>query len=210
MILPPGSHSNNTLTSAQVHIEARTLLQDTFSDFEITGYSFTQNEGWDVLLYASIHCTSVHSACASFKNTPSSTWMYTTFNKNFLKSHDLPSLEWYANEMLQATCPKRLTPRAQKVAIDVVLIPSSGDEATDGTRRFQAKSSTITFFCYASAYVSKKHKCVTLCCTFVRADDTWLTVLKSLVERVHALDIRLKRLYLERSEFTQVAVLRYL
>jgi hypothetical protein len=55
----------------------------------------------------------------------------------------------------------------------------------------------------------KKNKRVTLCCTFVRSEDTLFTVLKRLLQRVHALDIRLQRLYLDR-EFAQVTVLRYL
>ena len=90
-----------------------------------------------------------------------------------------------------------------------MLIPYYGDEATDGIYRSQAKRSTTKFFCYASAYLIKKNKRVTLAFTYVRSTDTLLSVLKRLLEQVHRLGVRLKRLYLDRG-FAQVDVLKHL
>jgi hypothetical protein len=118
-------------------------------------------------------------------------------------------LEQQGNQGLQVTLPKRLNERAQKLAIDLVLIPYYGDEATRGIYRSQAKRSTTKFFCYASAYVIKKNKRTTVCFIFVQPDDTLLEVLTRLLERVEYQGIRLKRLYLDR-QFAQVDVLQYL
>jgi hypothetical protein len=112
-----------SLTNGQVHAAAMDKLQRTFSDGEINGYSYTQNDVWDVLLYASANRISIQSACGSLERAPSANWMYTALKEDLLESYDLTSLEQHANALLQTTFPKRLTPRAQKVAIAVVLIP---------------------------------------------------------------------------------------
>jgi hypothetical protein len=135
--------------------------------------------------------------------------MYTTLQKELLESHDRTTLERCATEILHATFPKRLTSRAQKVAIDLVLIPAYGEEATAGRRRSQAKQSTTKFFCSASASLIKKQKRVTRCGTFVHPEDTLLEGLTRVLQRGQMLGIRVKRLYLERG-FAQVDVFRSL
>jgi hypothetical protein len=209
MTLSPISHHNRPLTSAQGHTDARTLLQDTFSSFEIHGYQYTQNAVWDVVLSAAVHRASVKSACETLVEAPSCPWLYTALQEGLLEAHDLESLERHTNDLLETTFPKRLTHHAPKVAIDVVCIPYYGNEATEGMRRSQAKRGTTKFFCSASAYLIKKQKRVTLCCPFVRAQDTRLGVLMRLRQRIQVRGIRVKRVYLERG-FAQGDVLRYL
>lgn len=209
MTLPPGSHHSETFTSSQVHVAAREILQETFADCEINGYQYTQNAVWDVWLYASVHRVSMQSACKSLAEAPSSNWMYTALKEGLLESHDLASLERRANDLLHATFPPRLTARAQQLAIDMVLIPYYGKATTKEIRRSQAKKSTTTFFCFASAYLIKKNKRVTLCCTFVRPEDRLLGVLTRVLQRTQTLGIRVKRLYLDRG-FAHVDVLRHL
>jgi len=110
--------------------------------------------------------------------------------------------------MIVSTLPPRLDDCPQKVAIDLVLIPFYGDEQTEDIRRSQAKKSTTKFFCYATAYLIKKNKRVTLCFTFVRPSDTLYDVLKKVLHKVFNLGIRVKRLYLDR-EFARTDIIKH-
>lgn len=157
-----------SLTDEQVHRTGIEVLQENFHAVEINGYQYTSNEVWDVLLYASTNRVSIKSACESLSNAPSYNWVYTTLKEKVLMPSTLDELEQCTNQVLQATFPKRLTQKKKTIAIDLVLIPYYGEETTDGVRRSQAKRSTTKFFCYASAYLIKKNKRVTLCFTFVR------------------------------------------
>lgn len=141
---------------------------------------------------------SIKSACESLEAAPSYHGVYTTLKDEVLSGHALDSVERHTHEGLKAAFPKRMTQRGQKVAIDWVLIPYSGDEATLGMYRSQAKKSTPTFFGYASASLIKKHKRIPLHFTLVRETDTLLDVLKRVLNEVKALDIRVKRFYLSR------------
>jgi putative transposase len=184
------------LTHEHVYDLTKTVLNENFDGFEINGYKYTNNEVWDVLLYASANRLSIKGTCESLDDAPSYNWIYTVLKDQVFSTASLDVLEQQANAALEAGFPKGLKKRRQKLAIDLVLIPYYGDEATEGIYRSQAKKSTTKFFCYASAYLIKKNKRVTLCFTYVRPEDTLLDVLKRLLKRVQTLKIRLKRLYL--------------
>jgi len=126
-----------------------------------------------------------------------------------LKDLSLDEIEKRCNGMIVSTLPSRLDNCQQKVAIDLVLIPFYGDEDTQDIRRSQAKKSTTKFFCYASAYLIKKNKRVTLCFIFVRPSDTLFDVLKKILTMVSNLGIQIKRLYLDR-EFARTDIITYL
>ena len=198
-----------TLTHEHVYDISKTALNESFDGFEINGYKYSNNEVWDVLLYASANRLSIKGTCESLENAPSYNWIYTVLKEELFENASLATLEYQANAALEQGFPKRLTQRRQKLAIDLVLIPYYGSEATEGIYRSQAKKSTTKFFCYASAYLIKKNKRVTVCFTYVQPEDTLLDVLKRLLKRVQTLKIRLKRLYLDRG-FAQVDVIRYL
>ena len=193
------------LTHEHVYDLTKTVLNESFDGFEINGYKYTNNEVWDVLLYASANRLSIKGACQSLDEAPSYNWIYTMLKDQVFENASVDVLEQQANGALEGGFPKGLKKRRQKLAIclcvarrqvDLVLIPYYGDEATEGIYRSQAKKSTTKFFCYASAYLIKKNKRVTVCFTYVRPEDTLLDVLKRLLERVQTLKIRLKRLYL--------------
>lgn len=198
-----------TLTHEHVYESTKTVLNESFDAFEINGYKYSNNEVWDVLLYASANSLSIKGACESLENAPSHNWIYTALKDEVFSNTSLTTLEQQANAALHKGFPKRLTQRRHKLAIDLVLIPYYGSEATEGIYRSQAKRSTTKFFCYASAYLIKKNKRVTVCVTYVQPEDTLLEILQRLLKRVQTLRIRLKRLYLDRG-FAQVDVIRYL
>jgi hypothetical protein len=209
MSLEPLPKDSAKLTCDQVHDLTKEIIRDAFPEVEINGYTYTENEIWDVLIYASANRISIHAACEQLENAPSSNWVYTFLKQEVLQSFDLQSLESKGNEGLESALPKRLRKKSQKVAVDLVLIPYYGDEATPMVYRSQAKSSTTKFFCYASAYVIKKNKRVTLAFTFVRPEDSLLEVLARLEQRIAEMNIRIKRLYLDR-QFARVDILKYL
>ena len=193
----------------QVHASTEKVLLDTFPEVMINGYSYTEQEVWDVLLYASLNRISIKGTCDRLSHAPSYNWIYGVVSEEVLDRYGIEILEQRANEAIEQTHPKGLARSRRKIAIDLVLIPYYGDETTPGVSRSHAVRSTTKFFCFATAYLIKKHKRVTLCLTFVRPEDTLPGVLIRLLDRVAALGIAIKRLLLDR-QFAQVAVLDYL
>jgi putative transposase len=122
----------------------------------------------------------------------------------------LEMLEASCNEALVTQLPPSICGGRHKIAIDLTFIPYHGEAAQDPNeiRRGQAKSGTTHFHCYATAYVIKKNKRVTLALSYVQADDSLIEVLERLLTRLKALDVRVKRLYLDK-QFYCVPVIRY-
>lgn len=89
-------------------------------------------------------------------------------------------------------------------------IPYHGQAAQDSNeiRRGIAKSGTTHFHCYATAYVIKGNKRITLALTYVQADDTLVEILERILTRLKNLDVRLKRLYLDK-QFYCITVINY-
>lgn len=200
---------SDSLTQYETHTTATEVLKETFSDVRINGYKYTENEIWDVLLYASVNRLSVNSACADLKNAPSPNWLYGMLDHALFQKTRLEELERKGNQMLQTTFPKRLTHARQRIAIDLVCLPFYGSDATPYIYRSAAKQSTTKFYCYASAYVIRKHKRVTLPLTFVRPDETLFVVLQRLLQHIQALQIPIKRLDVDRA-FARVDIFLYL
>jgi hypothetical protein len=205
----PLPHTTISITDNQVHTTVIEVLQQMFPTVDLEGYAYQSQDLWNILVYASATRESIHSVCHRLKEAPSANWLYTTVKQTIVNQDDRSSLTRRLNDGLEATLPPGLTARRQKVALDLTFIPFYGDEATPGVSRSQAKKSTTKFFCFASAYVIKKRKRATLCVRFVETDDSLMTVLTEMLERVAALGIQVKRLYLDR-EFARVDVLRYL
>jgi len=196
------------LNSKQVRNSAVEVVMSQF-DMQINGYKYTQNEIWDTLLYASASNKTIRYTCMKLENVPSCNLLYTYMKDKALKDLSLDEIEKRCNGMIVSTLPSRLDNCQQKVAIDLVLIPYYGDEDTEDIRRSQAKKSTTKFFCYASAYLIKKNKRVTLCFTFVKPSDTLFDVVKKVLTMVFNLGIQIKRLYLDR-EFARTDIITYL
>ena len=207
MSISPARNDTIELTSEQVRNEAKEILETQF-EIEVNGYKYTSNEIWDTLLYASASGKTINYVCTNLEEAPSSNLLY-TYLKQELSGLTLEEIEAGCNGMIVSTLPPRLDVRPQKAAIDLVLIPYYGDEETEEIRRSKAKNSTTKFFCYATAYLIRKNKRVTLAFTFVRPSDTLFEVLERILQMVSDLGVHLKRLYLDR-EFARVDVIKYL
>ncbi len=75
--------------------------------------------------------------------------------------------------------------------------------------RRQVKAGTCSFYAYATLYVIKKNKRITLAIRGVRWLDTSVAIITYLLAQLSALNIDIKNLYLDRVFFS-VAVIRWL
>ncbi len=117
---------------------------------------------------------------------------------------------------LNRACKSRIPPRIKKgrlsLAIDLNLIPYYGKPSPEESPyiyRSKAVAGTCSFYAYATLYVIKKGKRVSLAIRGVRWLDTKVALLTYLLAEISALKIKIKKLYLDR-EFFSMAVIRWL
>jgi putative transposase len=160
-----------------------------------------------VLLYAAAHRTTIEQAGKALADAPHANTV-----RGALAPLDVERLELELHQTLLGTWPDNLLSSPLEVAIDLTLLPYYG-EAQPGEEDFlvtgPAKQGTTTFFAYASSYVIKKNKRVTLALTVVRQSESLLEVLQRLLERFFQLGGQLRCLYLDR-QFYSVQVLQFL
>jgi putative transposase len=166
---------------------------------------------WDILGLASVTRRSIHASCDSLEDAPTGEAVLYQLRTGWLEQLDLDELEEELNALLVHSLPDRIRGRSHQMAFDLTFIPYHGEaqESADEVRRSQAKSGTTHFHVYASAYIIRKNKRVTVAVAYVRAGQTLLEVVLCLLERLQTLDIGLKRLLLDR-QFATVEVIRYL
>ena len=108
--------------------------------------------------------------------------------------------------------PPRIKNGKQRLAIDFNLIPDSGKPTAEEAPyiiKSQAKAGTCSFYAYATIYVKRDGKRVTIAITSVRQYDTEVAVITRLLDKISQLNLKIKRLYLDRG-FFNVPVIRWL
>lgn len=197
------------LTSGQVLTMTIETLIEHF-DLVVNSYKFSMEDIWHVVVGASVQGQAIESAANQLEEAPDPSTVRLYLRTELINVTTLEALEDACNEALVAHLPPHIRGGRHKVAIDLTSIPYHGQAAYDPKeiRRGQAKSGTTHFHCYATAYLIKKNKRVTLAMTYVQADDALIEVLGRLLTRLEALDIRLKRLYLDK-QFYNVPVIRH-
>jgi hypothetical protein len=131
---------------------------------------------------------------------------------HFEKLSILPTLEVQLNQALQSRLPPKIAKRSQCLAIDLPLIPYYGkpnQSEAPYIYRSAAKSGTTRFYAYATVYVICRNKRVTLAVHAVPTAETMVATLTLLLDKVSDLQVRAKRLYLDRG-FYNVPVIRWL
>jgi len=205
------NQNQNTLelTADQVRTLTVETLMEHFN-LVIQGYKVSTEDIWNVVVAASAQSQAIESAANQLKEAPDPSTVRLYLRTELLDVTTLEELEVACNVALVAQLPPRIRGGQHKAAIDLTFIPYHGDAAEDPNeiRRGKAKSGTTHFHCYATAYVIKKNKRITLAVTYVQADDTLIEVLERLLARLKALDVRLKRLYLDK-QFYCVPVINY-
>jgi putative transposase len=125
------------------------------------------------------------------------------------KINDFASLEKELNGALKSQLPKGLKKKPQALAIDINLIPYYGKPSPEEAPyiyRSKAKNGTCSFYAYATIYVIKKGKRVTLAIRGVRWADTKVALITYLLAELSELKIRVKKLYLDREFFTRAVI----
>lgn len=200
----------STLNYRQVREEYLKMMQEHIT-FTTGSTTCTPEMVLDILGLAAVDQASVHSTCNMMADGPTSAAVLYQLRQGWLDGESLANLETQLNTLLASRLPPRIRGRHHAVAIDLTLIPYHGQpwEQPEEIRRSAAKSGTTHFHVYASAYLVRKHKRVTLAVAYYQAHETLLGLLQRLLARLRALDVGLKRLLLDRQFYT-VQIFRYL
>lgn len=206
----PSSHSTQPVAAEQVRALTVRHLVDGLP-LGVHGYTYTDPDIYNLLVAAAVEQRSLESVSHQFVGAPSANLVRHYLNERLLWPRTVDELEEQANALLSAQLPPGLVGREVRVAIDLTLLAYYGRWAEEPgeIRRGQAKAGTTHFHAYASAYVIRAGRRVSLAVAFVQAEDAVPDVLEELVARLRALRIGIKRLYLDR-EFASVAILGWL
>jgi putative transposase len=135
-----------------------------------------------------------------------------TIRYHLEKRQDMAAMADEVNEALHSRLPGSLTKRAQRIALDLNLQPYYGIPSAEEAPyiyRSKAHDGTCSFYAYATCYVIRKGKRVTIALTPVRRDDLMVGIITRLLDRINRLGVSIKRLYLDRG-FYSVPVIRWL
>ena len=163
---------------------------------------------WAMLLAAAARITSLSDACQRLRDAPSDE----TARKALLATlPDYATLQRQLNAALAGHLPKMLRRRAQRLAIDLTLIPYHGQPFRDPAEvyRGQAKDGTSHFHAYATAYVVRHGQRYTVALTGVTKGEPLKDVVQRLLRQAARVGVRPRLLLLDRG-FYSVAVVRYL
>ncbi len=207
----PQSQNNDTieLTCEQVRdMTVDTLIKHL--NLVVDGHKFNTSDIWNVTVAASAYCQAIESAANQLENAPAPSTVRFHIRNGLVNTTTLGSLEDSLNTCLVSHLPPSIRGKWLKVAMDLTRIPYHGQAAVSSSEicRGKAKSGTTHFHCYATAYVIKKNKRITLALTYVQSTDTLIDVLERLLSRLRELNVHLKRLYLGK-EFYCVPVIRH-
>jgi putative transposase len=161
-----------------------------------------------ILLRAASTCSTIEQTADTLEDAPDGG----TIRYHLKKCTDMASMEAALNAALQARVPGNLTASAQRLAIDLNLQPYYGtptEEEAPYIYRSQAHAGTCSFYAYATCYVIRKGKRVTIALTPVRCDDLMVGIVTRLLDRAVRFGLQIKRLYLDRGFFS-VPVIRWL
>lgn len=160
----------------------------------------------DVLLAAATNNTSIEQECSAMVGAPSPN----TVRGVLRESLELEKLERQVNQALGSHLNRRYWKGLQTVAVDLVEVPYHGLAAQNPNeiRRGKAKQGTTHFHVFATAYVVRQHRRVTLALHYVRLNESLVSVLDALKSWLDELGVRVG-LWLADRAFCSVAALRW-
>jgi hypothetical protein len=169
------NHPLNELTQQQVHQMALETLKSHL-DLSSRGNQSSADNVLDILLGAAANCTSIDRECDELEGAPSAN----TVRSVLRDSLDLQTLEAQLNQALGQHLQPMYWQKPQPVAVDLVDVPYHGTarDSLDEVRRGQAKLGTTHFHVFATAYVIRQHRRVTLALHDVCQGETWVIILR--------------------------------
>ena len=164
---------------------------------------------WNILLRAASRMISITAACRDLARAPSDQTIFNALHRGLPKT--LGSLERRLNLTLTGCLPRRMRRRSWNVAIDFHLEPYYGkpEHSPNELYHGQAKAGTTTFHAYATACIVERGERYTLALTWVRRHETPVVALRRLITRIRELQLKIRRLLLDRGFFT-TEVIAYL
>ena len=203
--VPSRSAKLEQLNKKQVHAIALENLKQHL-ELKGSGEKSAPDKILDVLLAAAANNSSIEHECSSLEGAPSPN----TVRGVLRESLELQKLERQVNQALWSHLNTRYWKGQQKVAVDLVEVPYHGlaSKDSDEIRRGQAKQGTTHFHVFATAYVVRQHRRVTLALHYVRQEESLVSVLDALKSWLSELGIQVG-LWLADRAFCSVATLRW-
>jgi hypothetical protein len=169
---------------------------------------FDRNSLFQILVRAASSHDTIENSCKDLKQATCGN----NVRYHLKKINDLVKLEKEINVALKDKIPLGLKNNSLNLAIDFNLISYYGEpneEEKPYICRSQAKNGTCSFYGYATLYLIKKGKRVTLAIRAIRTKETKVCILTHLLSELSSLNIRVKKLYLDR-EFFSIAIIGWL
>jgi hypothetical protein len=163
---------------------------------------------FNILVKAASTNNSIEATCENFEDAPHQNTIF----YHLKKFKNMSEMEAVINKALQSRVPENLEAKPQRLAIDLNLLPYYGEPSEEEkpyVYRSMAKKGTCSFYAYATAYVIKKNKRVTIALIAVRKKQPMLEIVRELLQRCEEMGITAKRLYLDRG-FCSVAIIKWL
>ncbi len=170
--------------------------------------AFNASDLYQILVRAASNCDSIENTSKILKQAPCGK----NIRYHLDKIKDFEELETNINSALKSSKLPGIFQGKLKLAIDLNLIPYYGNPTSEEMPyiyRSQAKSGTCSFYAYATLYVIKKGKRLTLAIRGIRNQDTNVAILTYLLASISDLKIDIKTLYLDRGFFS-ISVIRWL
>src|SRR5919202_1920985 len=200
------THHTPKLTDQDVLRHTRARLRDHLPP-HADGYWCTTDDLLQVLLGVAVSRQTIEAVCADLLDTPDPQTIRTYLNAQ-LRVEELPALEGHVTAALADAIPAHVWAHARDVAIDFHDRPYYGKSAqADGLCvRGEAKDGTTHFYRVATAYLMLNGVRLTLAIRFVVPEDDTVAVMDHLLGRLETLNLRVKRLCLDKG-FSGTAVL---
>lgn len=208
--MPKPSHYSKTNTKDPQLVAALSAVLSKHLSLTLKNTKITKAEVWAVLTYTAANQTSLEAATRELAAAPSGNRLREVLMAGLPA---LPVLQRQLNTVLRAQLPSRVTrgKRAYELAIDLTLIPYHGQPAVAESElvRNAPKAGTTHFHGYASVALVHQHERYVVAFTFVEAGTKSVTIVRTLLNRVRALGIRIKLVLLDKG-FYAGAVFRTL
>jgi putative transposase len=186
------------LKSEDIRAFALEIMKKNFQ-LEANGYICKTEMLYDVLLKASVECSSLEAVCADLEDVADSNTQRAYLNLA-LPIKELSSQAEQVNRALADCIPESMVRTGVEIAVDFHDEPFYGKQENlrAVTCSGQAKKGTTHFVRIATAYVIWRQVRLTLAVHYVLPGEKTLDVLKTLLERLKTLGFQAKVLYLDK------------
>jgi DDE family transposase len=158
---------------------------------------------WKVLVRAAAGQQTIHAVCADLRAGPSGQALFDALRDGLPAR--VSTLEQRLVQGLQTQIPRSVRRKARRVAIDWHLIPYHGEPYACDNELYHsvARSGTTKFHAYATACIIERGQRYTVALTWVKRNESVVTVLQRLWLQMQQIDLKIKVLLLDRQFFSR-------